>query len=215
MDRPELTDRQRVTYAFIGTYLETFQRPPSLAEIAEALGVRSVNSVRKLVLTLERKGYIERDPGRARGIRLTETDPGSVNLETGVRQLLIKEPHPKRTGRAAGIVPERMQVDERFFRGVSQPASCFMVRSGDHGMAQDGIQRSDLIVVEPVSSPRLVSTDLVVCLLDGEYLVRRYVETAAGRRLLASDRTYPPIYLDSIVRRAQIQGRVIGVLRRL
>ena len=82
-------------------------------------------------------------------------------------------------------------------------------------MAQEGIQRSDLIVVEPVSSPRLVSTDLVVCLLDGEYLVRRYVETAAGRRLLASDRTYPPIYLDSIVRRAQIQGRVIGVMRRL
>ncbi|RMF52941.1 MAG: MarR family transcriptional regulator, partial [Bacteroidetes bacterium] len=72
--KARLTPRQDETYEFIRTYVRTHRKPPTLQEIAAALGLRSVNAVSKLVRALEQKGYLEREAHAARGLRLVEAE---------------------------------------------------------------------------------------------------------------------------------------------
>src|SRR5262245_55149519 len=67
-----LTGRQRQVYEFIVERLERAGRPPTMREVGTALGISSTNGVRYFHDALETKGYIERDPGLSRRIRLGE-----------------------------------------------------------------------------------------------------------------------------------------------
>lgn len=68
--RPPLSQRQRDTLAFIERFIATHGYPPSLREMAEALGIRSTNGVADHVRALEKKGYLERTESRSRALRV-------------------------------------------------------------------------------------------------------------------------------------------------
>jgi SOS-response transcriptional repressor LexA len=65
-----LTPRQKVVLDFITAYLQREGRSPSVREIGRALGIRSTNGVIDHLVTLERKGYLERLPNCARSLKL-------------------------------------------------------------------------------------------------------------------------------------------------
>lgn len=69
IDKP-LTRRQFEIVRFIGEHLDAHGRPPTLREIGRAVGIASTNGVDEHLKSIERKGYIERASGMARGIRL-------------------------------------------------------------------------------------------------------------------------------------------------
>ena len=69
MSRP-LTDRQQAILAAIRSHLTQYGWPPTIRELGTALGIHSPNGVRAHLVALERKGYVQRDPRTARGIRL-------------------------------------------------------------------------------------------------------------------------------------------------
>lgn len=68
-DRPELTDRQRAVLDYIGESIENRGYPPTLREIGKRM-MRSDNAARQHIEALVRKGYLEREPLKARGLRL-------------------------------------------------------------------------------------------------------------------------------------------------
>ncbi|MDE2104990.1 MAG: hypothetical protein KGL39_47570 [Patescibacteria group bacterium] len=68
----ELTPRQKAVCQAIRTHQQLYGRPPSLAELAAALGVRSRNSVRDHLVAIQKKGYLEITPHLSRGVRLIE-----------------------------------------------------------------------------------------------------------------------------------------------
>ncbi|MEK6236314.1 MAG: hypothetical protein N2C14_16530 [Planctomycetales bacterium] len=69
MSDDSLTAKQRIVLEFIESRMK-WGFPPTLREIAQAIGVRSLNSVKRHLINLEARGYIERDPFAARSIRL-------------------------------------------------------------------------------------------------------------------------------------------------
>lgn len=68
----ELTPRQAQCYAFIREYITTNGRSPNLVEIGEALEIRSLEAVRRLVFRVEQLGYITRRFGGRRAITLVD-----------------------------------------------------------------------------------------------------------------------------------------------
>lgn len=70
--RPALTGRQRIVYDLICESIRTKRRPPSLRELMAPLGIKSINGIASHLAALETKGYIDRDPGICRGIRVTD-----------------------------------------------------------------------------------------------------------------------------------------------
>ena len=68
--REELSKRQKDVYHFIVVYLAMHGYPPTLREIASAIGLASTNGVADHLKALERKGYVERKPGISRAITL-------------------------------------------------------------------------------------------------------------------------------------------------
>lgn len=67
-----LTERQHDVLRAIRTATKSHGYPPSLRELCGALGLKNVNAIKWHLIALERKGYIERDRGISRGIRLVE-----------------------------------------------------------------------------------------------------------------------------------------------
>ncbi len=215
VERLDLTDRQRLAYAFIRDYLDHYNRPPTLREISTGIGVRSATSARKLIQALEKKGYVELDAGRARGIRLLRSDNKDSPWDARTQSLNLLEPDESGARLGLGRAPSTIQVDMLFLRGISHPESCFVVRAGDFGMVPDGVLRGDLVVVEPVPDEQFVPGSLVVYRSAGEFLVRRYQEHGGERILSASDRTFAIVDLGSRATIQRLMGRVIGVMRRL
>jgi repressor LexA len=70
--RPALTARQQQAYDLICESIRVRRRSPSIQEIADAMGIRSKNGVTNHMAALESKGYIEREPFIARGIRVCD-----------------------------------------------------------------------------------------------------------------------------------------------
>ncbi len=215
VERQDLTDRQRLSYAFIRDYLDHYNRPPTLREISTGVGVRSATSARKLLRALEQKGYLELDAGRARGIRLLHADRENSPWDARTQTLNLLECDASGSPVGFARAPSTIQVDMLFLRGISHAESCFVVRSGDYGMVPDGILRGDLVIVEPLTGERFAPGSLVVYRSAGEFLVRRYQEHGASRVLTASDRTFAIVDLGSRATIQRLMGRVIGVMRRL
>ncbi len=70
--RIPLSDNQKKTLQFIVDYIDRRGYPPTIPEIQEGLGYRNPGYVYKILIYLEKKGYISRRKGEHRGIRLTE-----------------------------------------------------------------------------------------------------------------------------------------------
>ena len=75
-DLDGLTARQRAVLETIREAVETRGYPPSMREIGEAVGLTSPSSVAHQLSTLERKGYLRRDPNRPRAIEVVHPDDG-------------------------------------------------------------------------------------------------------------------------------------------
>ncbi len=208
-----LTDRQQIAFSFIERYLETRRRPPTLQEITDAVGARSVNTAQKLVHALEQKGYVTREKGKARSLAI----PGDVESEKLLAdqtfEVLIRKAGTVLDSPLARLLAERLRVDKSFMRGISSPGACFAIRAGDHGMQPDGIFKGDLVLVVPIPSERLAPGEIVVCSRRGEFLVRQLDELGGLLSLVASDLSFATIHPEPP--QTQIEGRVVAIMRRL
>ncbi|PQP53482.1 repressor LexA, partial [Mycolicibacterium austroafricanum] len=75
-----LTERQRTILEVIRASVSTRGYPPSIREIGDAVGLTSTSSVAHQLRTLERKGFLRRDPNRPRAVDVRELDDNSVPI---------------------------------------------------------------------------------------------------------------------------------------
>src|SRR5437879_5718792 len=80
MDESGLTQRQRMVLEVIRDSVQRRGYPPSMREIGEAVGLTSTSSVSHQLRTLQRKGYLRRDPNRPRAVEVKV--PGATETET-------------------------------------------------------------------------------------------------------------------------------------
>lgn len=178
---------------------------PSLREVSSAVGFKSSRSAYVHLQRLEEAGYVEREGGRARGIRLTSRGWEAAMAED-VRLL----------GRiAAGRGLEAVVDGEAYslameLFGSRSGKGRYLLRVVGQSMVRAGIEEEDLLVVEEDDSPP--DGTIVVALVEGgeEVMVKRLYREGELVRLKSENEGYEDITLPPEA--VLVQGRVVYVI---
>ena len=174
---------------------------PTLQEIADELGISKI-TVFEHSETLIKKGMLTRRSNKARSLELT----ASVQLPDE-RSTLIPMLGRIAAGRPIEAIetPDNIDLEEVF---ASRHPVGILTVVGD-SMIDDQIRDGDWVVYEHRANPR--NGDTVVALIDNEATLKRFYKEKNRIRLQPANNRYKPIY----VRKVDIQGVVISVIRRL
>ena len=215
---PRLTARQRKVLRVIREWVEEHGYPPSVREIGDAVGLQSTSSVHHQLRTLERKGYLRRDPNRTRAVdvRLPEeqplppVDPG----ESMAPGDLTPEPAfvPLLGNIAAGgpiLAEEAVESVFPLPREIVGDGTLFLLNVRGDSMIEAAITDGDWVVVR--QQPVAENGEIVAAMIDGEATVKTFRRREGHNWLMPSNPAYDPIPGDD----ATVLGRVVAVLRRL
>ena len=212
--KDRLTERQNEGYEFIRSHMRTERKPPTLREIGEALGIRSTNGVSKLLDALEKKGYVEREPHAARGLRLVEEEQDPFALDTGPPELPVISRTPSDEPEALRRRPSgHLAVDPFLLRRAHAPEDCLVGRAGDDGMNGDGIRKGDFLLIEEQPVRDLSNGTLAAFLVRSELRARRYFYANGKMHLRPADRHYTEETFPPGDPGCHPIGRVLGLVR--
>jgi repressor LexA len=206
----ELTGKRKEILDFIAAQLRERGYPPSVREIGEAVGLTSSSTVHTHLTTLQRQGYLRRDPTKPRAIEVRyEAMSGAAIERRPARHIpLLGEV-------AAGVnVLAQENVEEVFpmpedFTGDGQ---LFMLKVRGESMIEAGILDGDYVVVRQQENAE--KGDVVVAGIPGEEAtVKRYGRRGSKVVLTPANPTMEPMVFDQSD--VDIYGKVVTVLRRL
>ena len=200
----ELTEKQRQILQFVVEFMEDSGVTPTMREIASRFGFSAPASVGRHLDALEKKGYIRRHEGRARGIEL---------IKEQVRRLFWQRTGIPLVGQVAAGTPilaeenieDILQLDGLF----PMEEGLFALRVKGDSMIEAGILEGDLLVVRP--QPTANVGDIVVAMLGDEGTVKRFGRAGDHIRLEPANKDYFPI----ITRDARVVGLVVGLVRHM
>jgi len=198
-----ITPRQMEILTFIRDFRHVNGYSPTLQEIGDSLGLTKV-TVFEHVGALEKKGLLLRGAKHsARSLRISS-------------KVTFPDERPTRiplAGRIAAGMPieaiediESVDLEQLFDR----PADTFILEVTGDSMIDDHICDGDLVVCERRNTARNGET-VVALLPDGEATLKRLYRDRGRIRLQPANPAFEPIFVDNV----QIQGVVIGVLRRM
>jgi repressor LexA len=218
-DGDGLTHRQRRVLEVIRDSVERRGYPPSMREIGEAVGLTSPSSVAHQLATLERKGFLRRDPNRPRAIEVIlpgearREAPSPAADETGSGDARPEPSYVPVVGRiAAGGPILAEQVVEDVFplpRQLVGDGQLFLLRVSGDSMIDAAICDGDWVVVR--QQPVADNGDIVAAMIEGEATVKTFKRRDGHVWLLPHNPAYDPIDGDQ----ATVLGRVVAVLRRV
>jgi repressor LexA len=203
-----ITRRQRQVYDYISRFVTERGYSPSFEEIGEGLGLNSLATVHKHISNLEKKGLLTRDYNRSRSIDLLPPKgklKQSMSVNTAVVLPLL--------GRiAAGQPIEAVQNPESIsLADFVQSKEVFVLEVRGDSMQDEAILDGDYVLVEKTKTAH--NGDIVVALVDGtDATLKRFYHEGDQIRLQPSNAAMKPITVHASA--VQIQGRVIGVLRK-
>lgn len=215
-----LTARQRLVLETIKDSVERRGYPPSMREIGEAVGLTSPSSVAHQLTTLERKGYLRRDPNRPRAIevmlpgeRAVATLTDDTVDETGAAESRPTPSYVPVVGRiaAGGPILAEQAVEEVFPlpRQLVGDGQLFLLKVVGDSMVDAAICDGDWVVVR--QQPVAENGDIVAAMIDGEATVKTFKRRDGHVWLMPHNAAYSPIPGDD----ASVLGRVVAVLRRV
>ena len=219
---PRLTARQRKVLRVIREWVEAHGYPPSVREIGDAVGLQSTSSVHHQLRTLERKGYLRRDPNRTRAVdvRLPEEQPHPPldDASDTAGGLASGDLHPQPAfvpllgNIAAGGPILAEQAVESVFplpREIVGEGTLFLLHVRGDSMIEAAITDGDWVVVR--QQPVAENGEIVAAMIDGEATVKTFRRRDGHNWLMPANPAYEPIPGDD----ATVLGRVVAVLRRL
>lgn len=198
-----LTDREQMVLTCIQNTQADKGYPPTVREICEQTGMKSTSTVQYYLDSLEKKGWIRRNPTKSRGIEIlkeTESDKPEVLMVPVIGDV------------AAGFPIYAQQNPEEYF---PLPASSYggkevyMLRVHGDSMIDIGIYDGDKVIVEACDTAE--NGDIVVALVDDSATVKRFYKEDGHYRLQPENKTMEPI----IVNHVNVQGIVLEVLHSL
>ncbi|MBA3289624.1 MAG: transcriptional repressor LexA [Acidimicrobiia bacterium] len=210
MHDPKITTRQRQVLEFIERQTRDRGYPPSVREIGEAIGLTSPSTVHSHLNTLERLGYLRRDPTKPRAIEVRwDPNSGAVMERRPVRHVpLVGDVAAGTNVLAQENVEEILPVPADF----TGEGELFMLRVRGDSMIERGILDGDFVIA--VQQPTAKDGDIVVAgIPGGEATVKTYSRQDGSVTLTpANPRLEPMVFGEDEV---DLYGRVVTVMRRL
>lgn len=198
----KISPKQQQILNFIKSEITQKGYPPTVRNICEAVNLRSTSSVHAHLETLERNGYIRRDPAKPRAIEILD------NSFNEIRKNIVAVPIIRKI--TADLPITASENIEDYFplpeEKMPNPNS-FMLRIQDDSMIDSGIYNNDLILVEYTA--KVSDGDKVVALINDEITVKKFFKENDHIQLQAENKTIDPL----IVKKCSILGKVVGVFR--
>lgn len=177
--------------------------PPAVREICEAVNLKSTSSVHSHLETLEKNGYIRRDPTKPRAIEVISDQFQLIRRET------VSVPV---VGTVAAGQPILAQENiENYFPVPAEympPNQSFLLKVRGDSMIGAGIHDGDMVLVEQRKNVR--NGDIVVALIEDSATVKTFYKERGHIRLQPENETMAPIIVDKDF---EVLGRVFGVFR--
>jgi len=206
-----ITKRQREIYDFIARFVADHGYSPSFEEIGAGTDLSSLATVHKHVTNLEKKGLLKRDYNRSRSIDVL---PPRGALKKSMQVAAVVGAELPLLGRiVAGRPVEALQNPETisFADFTRSSKDVFVLQVKGDSMQDEAILDGDYILVEKTNVVR--NGEIVVALVDGmESTLKRIYKEGDKVRLQPSNAAMQPVIVSAAA--VQVQGRVIGVLRK-
>jgi repressor LexA len=218
--RHDAERRQRII-EFISRTVAERGYPPSVREIADAVGLASTSAVHHHLVALERAGQLERGSRSSRALRLTAEGEASLAAPPATGgtitpfRMPVERDHmqlPLVGEIAAGQPIEAYQDPEPMDvpRSIQAREDSYVLRVRGKSMIDALIDDGDFVIVQPQATAR--DGDIVVALLeDNGVTLKRFYREDGRIRLQPANAELEPIYATDL----QIQGKVVGVIRKL
>ncbi len=199
-------DKQQQILNFIEKQVSQKGYPPTVREICEAVGLNSPATVHGYLKRLERDGYIIKESGSSRGIRLKNVPSNISSMEKEYLEVPV-------IGRVSAGLPILAEENlERTFplpMDFAKKNDIYMLRVRGESMINAGIFDGDYVIVEKCENAR--NGEMVVALVEDSATVKTFYKENNHFRLQPENDYMEPIIVDSV----SILGKVVGVYRLL
>ena len=202
MSYGKISDKQREILEYIKAEILNKGYPPAVREICEAVKLKSTSSVHAHLETLEKNGYIRRDPTKPRAIEIVDEN---FNLTRGE---MVNVPIIGRV--AAGEPILAVENIENYFPIPAEfmpNEQTFILQVQGESMVNAGILDGDYILVEQQTTAN--DGDMVVALVDDSATVKTFYKENGYYRLQPENDFMEPIIVSDVM----IMGKVIGTFR--
>ena len=202
MSYGKITDKQQEILDYMKSQIINRGFPPSVREICEAVNLKSTSSVHSHLESLEKNGYIRRDPSKPRAIEIVDD---CYNL---TRRELVNVPMVGTV--TAGQPILAVENIEGYFpipMEYMPNHETFMLRVKGESMINAGIFDGDQILVQKQNTAN--NGDFVVALIEDSVTVKTFYKENGYFRLQPENDTMDPITVDDV----SILGKVIGLFR--
>lgn len=196
-----LTERENEIYKYICETMEANGYAPSVRDIKAALGIKSTATVHSYLTKLEMKGYIHKEQGKSRTLRV---DADGMTGQPSVRVPIV--------GQVAAGLPILAQENFDGYIEYCPPhgmprGELFALKIKGDSMIEAGIMNGDYVIVNRTSY--VENGDIAVVLIDEEATVKTFYKENGMFRLQPENQTMKPI----LTKEVYILGKVVADIR--
>ncbi len=207
MSKP--SGRQKAILEFIGQHSQEKGYPPSVREIAAAVGLRSPSTVHSHLERLQELGFLKKNPSQPRTIELQESaNPYLPFEENLLDQAVVNIPVLGEITAGQPIfayenIETNMPLPADLFRGAQH----FILKVEGDSMIGAGIYSGDLAVIRHQKTAE--NGEVVVALMDNDATLKKFYHEGKKVRLQPENPTMEPIYTEEV----EILGKLVALLR--
>ncbi|HEY3730280.1 MAG TPA: transcriptional repressor LexA [Steroidobacteraceae bacterium] len=214
-----MSRRQQQILRLITQFIARRGLPPTRADLARALRLRNRQGIDQHLRAIERKGFLQLEPGIARGIRVLGAADEASAPASALTTASAPSPPPLLPlyGRVAAGVPtlaqsnieDMLAIDRSLFR----PRPDFLLRVHGESMRDAGIAHRDILAVH--RTPQASNGQIVVARLGDEATVKYYRRRGPMLHLQPANPEFAPLQIDLRRESCEIEGIVVGIVRAL
>ena len=197
-----ITAKQSEILEYIKSQIINKGYPPSVRDICEAVHLKSTSSVHAHLETLEKNGYIRRDPTKPRAIEIIDDNFNLTRREVvnvpSIGQVAAGQPIL-----AVENITNYFPIPAEFLNN----SETFMLNVKGDSMINMGIYDGDMIIVRRQQTAD--NGEVIVALVDDSATVKRFYKEDGHYRLQPENDFMDPIIVDNV----EIVGKVIGLIR--
>ncbi len=209
----KITKRQQQIYDFIRSYQKEKGYPPSVREMAAAVGLSSPSTVHAHLAALEERGLIKRDATKPRAIEVFNEDGSAAKLTEVTENPARGTVSLPLVGRVAAGMPilaeQNIEDTLTLPTEITTDACSFILEVHGDSMVNAGIFNGDFLIVREQKSA--MNGEIVVAMIDGEATVKTFYKERGRVRLQPENDAMEPIYAAN----PTILGKVVALMRRL
>jgi len=200
----DLTGKQEQVLKFLIDFNAEHGFPPTIRELCEHFGFKSLNTAHFHLRSLEKKRYIQIHPGKGRGITLPEAHRLSERKIPIVGRIAAGTPIL-----ALENIEEHLGIDKGFFGAEKS----FAVQVKGNSMVDAHIQEGDYVIIKIQNQAQ--NGDIVAALIDDEVTLKYFYRTKKQIRLKSANPRYPMlIFKKGDTRSFRILGVMAGLVRK-